>query len=249
MRTVQVSRPQTIDRVQRKRGIRPNERYLVPDLSPEARLNLRQLKPRYLFVAESPHVQEVEPEVQEQRRPLCGAAGKKWWGMLAQLLDGHLVLPAESREQQLDLSLESLESFCLKHHLAVMNAVQYPLDPKVSKSFPEADPVKNLGFNKVSGPDSYQKKKDTPEVARALISLGSRLSHEAVKNLPVYALGNDSEWWVLRALAAQHESHRYAGKIPHPAAWWRRGGWFGQVAEEKLSALFRDPLLAHQSRS
>jgi hypothetical protein len=220
--------------------IRPSERYFVPDLSPEARSSLKKLKPRYLFVAESPHVQEVEPDAKGKRRPLCGAAGKKWWGMLAQLLGSPLDLKRTQKnsEQELDLSLRSLESFCLSHHLAVLNAVQYPLDPKVAQRFPEADPVKNLGFNKVSGPFSYKRQKDTPEVALALESLQRRLSHTAVKKLPVYALGNDSEWWVLRALVAQGEEARYAGKIPHPAAWWRRGGWFGQVAEEKLSTIF-----------
>ncbi len=215
--------------------IQPDPRYFVLDLSPEHRPELKKMKPRYLFVAESPHIQEVEPEKEALRRPLCGAAGKQWWSKMVKVLGGSLT---RSGDSDLDLSAQSLMAFCLEHKLVVMNAVQYPLDPKVAQRFPAADPAKNLGFNKVSGPYSFKKRKDSVEVLAALESLKNRLNHPSVRHLPIYSLGNDSEWLVLRALGVSEAETRYAGKIPHPAAWWRRGGWFGEVAEEKLKALF-----------
>ncbi len=139
----------------------------------------------------------------------------------------------------MDLSLVSLLKFCSKHQTVVMNAVQYPLDPKVAQRFPDADPAKNLGFSKVSGPDSYKKRKQSLQVTAAMASLRSRLMHPTVSGLPVYSLGNDSEWWVRQALGEMDFEQRYAGKIPHPSAWWRRGGSFGKIAEAQLQDIFK----------
>jgi hypothetical protein len=206
----------------------PNQRYFVPDLSPQDRDILKSLKPKWVFVAESPHVSEVEPESLRDRRPLCGMAGKKWWGLLSEILEG---------ESNSDVGLDRLLKFCAKQKIAVMNAVQYPLDPKVGAKFPGADPAKNLGFNKVSGLYSYKKLKKSKVVQKAIQELSERLSHPSVAHLPVYSLGNDAEWFVQQALEILEDQDRYAGKIYHPSAWWRKGGYFGRVAKEKLQAI------------
>ena len=207
----------------------PNPRYLVPDLTPEARQDLKRLKPRYIFVAESPHVNEVEPDEMDERRPLCGAAGRQWWGLLSQLKEG---------ETNSDVSLDRLIEVCKKYQIVVLNAVQYPLDPKVAVKFPKADPVKNLGFNKVSGPFSYKKLKGAPVVQNALSSLIERLDHPSLKKVPIFCLGNDALWFVTQALLPSSGVSRIQDKIPHPSAWWRSGGLYGRVAKEKLMKAF-----------
>ncbi|HUP56200.1 MAG TPA: hypothetical protein VM598_02030, partial [Bdellovibrionota bacterium] len=193
-------------------------RFFVPDLSPIDHPEREWSKARIVFVAESPHVSEVAPEKRAERRPLCGVAGKAWWGLLSELLEG---------KADDDVSLERLLSFTERHGLVVMNAVQLPLDSKVMAKFPECDPVRLLGFDKGPGPSSYAKKRESAEVARALGRLADRLRDPAVSSLPVVALGNDSEWFLKRALA--DEPGRLIGKVPHPSAWWRQGGHFGRV--------------------
>src|SRR4051794_8604940 len=117
-------------------------RYFVPDLTPQARAKLRALRPRAIFVAESPHVSEIAPESLAERRPLCGKAGLKWWSLLSELLEG---------QASADVSLERLEEICRKHRIAILNAVQYPLDPKVTAAFPGANPEQTIGFSKAPG--------------------------------------------------------------------------------------------------
>src|SRR4051794_1908150 len=123
-------------------------RYFVPDLSP--RDHGTPEMPRAVFVAESPHISEVTPAKRIDRRPLCGMAGKAWWSLLSEILEG---------QANPDVSLERELEVCRKHRIAVMNAVQYPLDPKVTASFPDFDPAKQLGFNKVAGEFGYKKQK------------------------------------------------------------------------------------------
>jgi len=207
-----------------------NSRYFVPDLSPEFHQALCKIKPKHVFVAESPHVHEVAPEDRKERRPLCGAAGKKWWGILSELLEG---------ERQTDLTLQNLLSFCVKHKVVILNAVQFPLDPKVGQEFPEADPVMNLGFNKVSGPYSFKRLKDIDVVCQRIRDLRQRLKHPTIQHLPVHSLGNDSEWFVKRALQQLGQEERFGSKIPHPSAWWRKGGYYGEVAQAQLKSIFR----------
>ena len=207
-----------------------NSRYFVPDLSPQFHTSLLQMKPKHVFVAESPHIHEVAPSERAQRRPLCGAAGKKWWGELSGLLEGG---------KPLDLSLEQLLRFCSKHRLVILNAVQFPLDPRVCQEYPEADPVKNLGFNKVSGQYSFKKLKDSEVVQKRIVDLSQRLTHPAIAHLPVHCLGNDSEWFVKRALGSLGQEQRLGTKIPHPSAWWRKGGYYGEVAQAQLKQMFK----------
>lgn len=199
------------------------DRYQVPDLVPPSA--------RVVFVAESPHTQEVTPEALEDRRPLCGAAGKQWWAMLGEILEGK---PLE------DLSRASLLSFCTRHRIAVLNAVQWPLDPAVTKFFPQADPSLTLGFSKAPGEGSFRKLRQAESVLGAIAQLRSRLEAPQFEGLPVYALGNDAEWFVLRALGSGLAGRRLAGRIPHPSAWWRAGGEFRRNARQRLSEIFRD---------
>jgi hypothetical protein len=201
--------------------------FVVPDLSPRDRAALRQVKPRYLFVAESPHVSEIEPLNLSERRPLCGAAGKVWWNALSEVIDKH---------PSTDLSLEHFLGFCTRHRIAVMNAVQVPLDPKVTRLFPEADPVKSLGFSKEAGTYHYKKFKERKELQSVLDNLRTRLNDPSVADVPIICLGNDSLWFVERALGA--DTTRIACKIAHPSAWWRKGGWFGRAARDSLVRLF-----------
>ena len=212
----------------------PNPRFFVPDLSPKDRLFLRNAKVRVVFVGESPHVNEIEEEKAELRRPLCGAAGKQWWSLLAEILE-----PGT----QIDVSASWLMEFCLRHQLAVLNAVQYPLDPKITKAYPLAEPSKNLGFDKVSGPYSFKRLKNTSPVQQSIEALRTRLVHPSLQKALICPLGNDSEWFVTQALSKTDEGLSHLGeKIPHPSAWWRRGGFYGRVAKEKLSEIFKKPV-------
>jgi hypothetical protein len=192
------------------------------------RKNLHDLRPKVVFVAESPHTSEVEPEDREERRPLCGAAGKKWWGLLGRMAgDG----------KGEDVSLDRMLELCQEQRVALLNAVQYPLDEGIKKKVPGAEPVANLGFCKNPGPKSYKKLRDSAEVRQAVEALRARLNHPSLKDAEIHCLGNDAEWFVTRALEPAEYEKRVRERLPHPSAWWRRGGYFGRVAEELLSQI------------
>lgn len=208
--------------------IRAKKRYFVPDLTPMDREALQNVKPEVVFIAESPHVNEIEAERPSQRRPLCGMAGQKWWAALETFF---------SKERLPNLSADSLVEFCQKNRIAVMNAVQYPLDPKITKSFPDAEPVQNLGFQKSTGEHSFKRKKAGKEVQAAIQSLRERLSHPSLRGAKIYPLGNDAEWFLKQAFP--EGTHPQLGeRIPHPSAWWRKGGYYGRVAHERLNLIF-----------
>ncbi len=204
-------------------------RYFVPDISPVDRPELKSLVPRIVFVAESPHISEVEPESKIERRPLCGAAGRQWWRKLGEILN---------RESSDDVSLERMEKISSKNRIAVINAVQFPLDPKVAAKYPEAEPVGNLGFAKANGEFGYKRQKKSQEVQEAIRHLRKRLTDPSMKSAEVWPLGNDAEWFVSQALTPEEYEERVQGKIPHPSAWWRQGGLFGRIAQEKLEKIF-----------
>jgi len=205
--------------------------FLVPDLSPEARVKLARTQPRVIFVAESPHTSEIEPVAIEDRRPLCGKAGKEWWKMVGLLLEN------ESSE---DTTLFRLLRICEEHQIAVLNAVQFPLDLGVAKKFPEADPKRVLGFYKGIGEHTYKKMLKSPELKQSLSSLKERLNHPKLAGLPIYALGLDSEWFLKQTFKAKDLKVRYRGRIPHPSAWWRRGGEFREQARVSLQQVFSE---------
>jgi hypothetical protein len=207
-----------------------DRRFLVPDLSPQGHPEQGDFAPRVIFVAESPHVSEVEPERLADRRPLCGIAGRQWWSLLSELLEGH---------SNADVSLRRLLEICVGNGIAVMNAVQYPLDPKVAVRFPEAAPERVLGFSKLPGKGGYKALKSEPQVRAVVEALRLRLNHPSLGGVPIYCLGGDAQWFLLQALGAEEYRARVACKIPHPSAWWRRGGHFGRVAREQLRGIFR----------
>jgi hypothetical protein len=223
-----------------------NQRYFVPDLTPEAHPEVRAFKPRVAFVAESPHVSEVSPDSMGERRPLCGKAGAEWWSMLEKLLG-----PGVSREgkwstlAEADYSAEALLEFCRKHRIAVLNAVQFPLDPKIATRFKDAEPGLTVGFSKEARADHYKKMKATAPVRSALERLRARLEHPSLAETPVHALGNDSEWFVTQAVAP----NRVGTKIPHPSAWWRRGGAFREMARERLGEIFESEISRSKDRT
>ncbi|MEW6057859.1 MAG: hypothetical protein AB1540_14725 [Bdellovibrionota bacterium] len=202
------------------------ERFFVPDLTPEQRSQLKKLKPKLVFVAESPHESEVAPEMRAERRPLCGKAGREWWQKIGQILKD---------EDDKSTELGRLLELCLAGDFAVMNAVQYPLDPKITLyQGEEAAPVRGLGFSKVS-PYSYKKLKDTEAVRRAVQNLRERLNHSSLVHALVVSLGNDAQWFVNQALQGSLERHLET--IPHPSAWWRQGGKLRTRAELQLTSL------------
>lgn len=211
----------------------PNPRFFVPDLSPLDRKALKGISPQFVFVAESPHVSELEPEQKEARRPLCGKAGREWWSLLGELLEND---PSQ------DVSLERMLRLCKTRQIAVLNAVQYPLDPKVSRVFPAANPVSHLGFSKEAGAHSYKKLKESPEVLSMIRALRARLEAPDLAEAKIICLGNDAEWFVTQALKGSVSGQgldRIETKIPHPSAWWRNGGLYRKVARDRATEIFQ----------
>ena len=205
-------------------------RYFVPDLSPIDHPDLDWSRARIVFVAESPHVSEVAPERESERRPLCGMAGRVWWKLLGELLEGRV---------SDDVSLERLLTLAQSHGVIVMNAVQMPIDSKVTREFPDASPIRLLGFDKGPGPKTFKKLKSTQAVQTSLKRLAERLNSPELSRLPVVCLGNDSEWFVKEALGKDRFGAQVICKLPHPSAWWRKGGHFGRVAREQLERLLK----------
>jgi hypothetical protein len=137
-----------------------------------------------------------------------------------------------------DLSVGTLLEFCRKHRIAVMNAVQAPLDPGIAKAFPDADPSMTVKVSKAPRADHYKKMKGSRELELLLGSLRSRLEAPSLAGCPVHALGNDAEWFIQQALGKEEFARRAGERIPHPSAWWRRGGEFGRIARGKLKTVF-----------
>lgn len=213
------------------------KRFFVADLSPQQRSALASIKPKLVFVAESPHVNEVEPLDAAHRRPLCGSAGREWWAMV-----GFFIAGEKSRQTD----LERLLALCRRGQLAVLNAVQYPIDQKITAHYgDEANPLANLGFAKAA-PASYKKLKASDEVQAAIHALRERLVHASMHELPVVSLGLDAQWFVTQALGSKMGEGRHLTTVPHPSAWWRQGGKLRERAREQLKALLRQAPLTER---
>jgi hypothetical protein len=205
-----------------------HSRYFVPDLSPMARPELKGVKPKIIFVAESPFESEVAPEKESERRPLCGKAGQEWWRMIGAIING---------EVSNETSLKRLLELCRKAEIAVLNSVQYPLDPKIVSYYDElADPLEGLGFTKFS-PVSYKKLKTSDNVQTAIHLLRERLADPLLASAPVVSLGLDAQWFVSQALESKVGEGRHLETVPHPSAWWRAGGKFRVKAKEQLTRM------------
>src|ERR1041385_4046995 len=78
---------------------RYRDRFLVPDLTPGERPALKGLIPEVVFIAESPHRDEVAPERVAERRPLCGAAGRDLWKVFGELIEGRSSADTDLKRQ------------------------------------------------------------------------------------------------------------------------------------------------------
>ena len=189
-------------------------RYRVPDLLPGAPESARAV-----FVGESPHRDEVASETPEERTPFRGMAGREWWSAVAQLAGREIaVKPMPPRAV--------LEPLCQDLGIGLLNAVQYPLDPGITRhTGDDADPASALGCAKATGPTSYKRVFKEPArlnpVGQAIEDLRARLAPFVEAGVPVVCLGNDSRWFVDQALAENAEALARVQVMPHPSSWWR----------------------------
>lgn len=196
-------------------------RYRVLDLVPHGALT----ELRAAFIGESPHRDEVAPPSFEQRSPFRGVAGREWWMELSRFLAQPLALrPVPPREALLDA--------CRQLRVAVLNAVPFPIDPKIVMHEGSAsEPRSALGFEKSSGPFGYkavyQRGGEGNPVASALRDLKSRLEPLVQAGVPLVCLGNDSRWFVERAVGTQ----ALTATIPHPSSWWRNASYRQRAVE------------------
>ena len=199
-------------------------RYRVEDLIPIfSRSNFSKLKA--VFIAESPHKDEVSSENPRERSPFRGTAGKEWWGALSKIAgDQPISGEIPSREKLLEI--------CFELGIVVMNAVQFPLDPKITlHQGHSCDPVEFLGFQKSSGPLGYKavlknsdrKNSVNNPVGEAILDLRMRLEGLKKSNdvSIIVCLGNDSRWFVERAAQGNLDDLKIQ-TIPHPSSWWRK---------------------------
>jgi hypothetical protein len=206
------------------------DRWLVPDLVPTG------VELRAIFVGESPHKDEVKPKNKGERFPFRGSSGRSWWVEIfdcAALSLGATPLPALS---DVPPRLE-LERVCRDLRIAVLNAVQYPIDPKITKHYPSCVPREFLKFDKGTrdgkgmgngkGPFGY---KTVLQVQDCVDPVGGRVSDLAWRlrrfgQMPaqVVCLGHDSKWFVNQAMRRLPQDCALARQppetIPHPARW------------------------------
>jgi len=195
-------------------------RFCVDDLVPE---EISLSRCRAVFIGESPHRDEVAPESSKERSPFRGVAGREWWSELVRVLGQPIpTRPVPSRE--------TLLRICADLKIAVMNAVQFPIDPKITlHQGVEVLPREALGFEKGTGEWGYKEvlKKGgrSNSVQAAIDDLARRLSFFEDSPAQVVCLGNDSRWFVERALAKLSPEANLKVlplvTIPHPSAWWR----------------------------
>lgn len=209
-------------------------RYKVQDLVPEK-------VSRAVFVGESPHRDEVAPESPSERSPFRGVAGREWWSELAKFLSHPLAMrPVPPRA--------TLMQVCEELEIAVMNAVQYPLDPKIMlHQGRESAPVVQIGFEKGVGEQSYkavyrQDLHPNP-VESAIADLASRLTELKGAPAQIVCLGNDSRWFVERAVQEIPVDAPLVQKpvltIPHPSSWWRNSAYRARAVEVLGNMLVR----------
>lgn len=201
------------------------ERWLVPDLVPDG------VELCAIFVGESPHKDELKPQDQVERSPFRGSAGKQWW----QEIFGCAGLPFQ-REAQVPPKTE-LEHVCRKLRIAVLNAVQYPIDPKITQHYPACVPREYLKFDKGErdrkgngngkGPFGYKTVLDDQyragPVGERIIDLARRLRRFSKMPAQLVCLGDDSEWFVSRAIQQLPLgcvlTEQSPVTISHPARW------------------------------
>jgi hypothetical protein len=210
------------------------DRFRVEDLIPKDRQHLKAI-----FVGESPHRDEVAPEKASERSPFRGMAGRQWWTELARYLKVPVVAnPVPPRKALLQI--------CEELRFALMNAVQFPIDSKITLHQGEKSaPRVQLGFEKNAGPFAYKtifkRNQDASSVQWALHDLASRL--RPLENSParLICLGNDSKWFVENSLHLLNPDapllQQPLTTIPHPSSWWRNAS-YRERAVKTLRELF-----------
>ena len=196
------------------------ERFRVEDLIPQIALGHELTA---VFIGESPHRDEVASENAAERSPFRGTAGREWWQELSQFQATSLpVKPVPDRMRLLQI--------CSELQIGVMNAVQFPIDPKIClHQGNESDPYLYLGFEKSAGIKGYKaifkQNIDINPVLNSLEDLRARLSVFDKMPVQLVCLGNDSRWFVEHALKGFEGSpltQKPLLTIPHPSAWWRK---------------------------
>lgn len=199
------------------------ERWFVPDLVPNG------IELCSIFVGESPHKDELKPERKIERSPFRGSAGKQWWLEIF----GCAELPWQ--HEALIPPRTELEHVCGRLRIAVLNAVQYPIDPKITRHYPACVPREYLQFDKGTrdvkgngkGPFGYKTVLDdqncTGPVGERIIDLARRLKRFSKMPAQIVCLGDDSEWFVRRAIQQLTPGCALKKKLPvtisHPARW------------------------------
>ena len=199
------------------------ERWRVPDLVPNG------VELCAIFVGESPHKDELKPEKKVERSPFRGSAGRRWWqeifGCAGLQLQNDAQVPPKAE----------LEYVCHKLRIAVLNAIQYPIDPRITKHYPACVPREYLKFDKGTrdrngngkGPFGYKTVFDdqdcTDPVGEAIMDLARRLKFFSNMPAQIVCLGNDSQWFVRQAIRRLPAGCALWGQepvtIPHPARW------------------------------
>lgn len=210
----------------------------VPDLLPP---DLRAVK--VVFIGESPHRDEVAPESEGERTPFRGMAGGEWWTALSRFLpesaQPKTMKPVPPRAELIEI--------CEELSIAVLNAVQFPIDPKITLHQGESShPRVRLGFEKGSGIWGYRavfsaSGYDGP-VGLAICGLASRLMSFSEGEASLVCLGKDAEWFVKKALNLLQRDRSTTCKpwlrIDHPSSWRRNSAYrerAAKVLEDLLS--------------
>lgn len=199
------------------------KRFWVEDLVPEVPIG----QIRCVFVGESPHTEEVEPPLQNLRSPFRGKAGRNLFEKICR----------KPIEGSIDREIWQKKINCSR--VAILNAVQFPLDEKITKPFPDASPSSNLKFAKVTGEASFRKVfiRNPDRLNPAFESLKERLNPYIVARIPVIALGGDAEWFIRAVWGEDFVNNKdLFSKCPHPVTW----KWFpkqGAIAETVLDQI------------
>ena len=200
------------------------QRFLVPDLLPP-KSSLSSL--RAIFIGESPHRDEVLPEDSRERTPFRGIAGREWWAELTKFQ----VSPVQTRPVP---NRKVLLEICAELQFALMNAVQFPIDPKITlHQGAKSSPHDQLGFEKGAGATGYKavykEDLDHNPVRHAILDLTRRLCLLKESHAQIVCLGNDSRWFVERAMELLPSNAAVLEKpllmVPHPSSWWRKASY------------------------
>ncbi|MGK5089019.1 uracil-DNA glycosylase family protein [Bdellovibrionota bacterium FG-2] len=157
----------------------------VPDLIP------RGIKIRIVFIGESPGDQEIQANPPTSRSPFVGPSGRRFWEMLADILDE----PTPKRNRV------DLLKFCTEQEIAVLNSLQHSM-PLLSKHY-------GTNFKNPDDKNAHEK------IVERVLDLRKRLKPFSQQSrVTIIALGRIAEKYT--KLAMPQASIMYA---PHPSSW------------------------------